>query len=368
MDRIGGDKATEHWRPVGEIDLRSNVAQVVRYSMVSHMARKRPNITPHNWQVDCAVCIALGYDILGISGTGSGKSLVYQLLAGIPNSTHIVISPITGLVEAQAKALNDVGISAIGLTADSMQRYTGSLWDDIAACRYTFVISSPEVLLHSESEFWLRMVRERDNNLFLQRLRSITVDEAHMVWKWGGVVDSKTQKSFRSTFKEIGNFRVLFPDIPFLMLSATITPVVRGYLYKVMKLHSPAYISRCSIQRTNIRVLFGVTEGAMNAKTFKELDFLVDHVRILHDMSVLPKFMVYTDERNRCQDIVKYLRNCMLKGFELDSDRPDRARLREVLVPYTGMYDEFTNSTNLANLGKGICRGMVCTEAAGKAG
>lgn len=310
---------------------------------------------------------------MGIAGTGMGKSLTFELLAALPGSSHIIISPIRGLVDDQARALRRHGLTAIGLTGNIIEAYGPSLWRDVASEMYQYVVSSPEVLLNPESDFWKNMVRRRDSVPFSKALRSITVDQCHMVWKWGGLVDAKTLQPFRASFKHIGKFRLLFPDVPFLLLSATVTPVVQGYLFQVMKLQAPSVIARTSIQRSNLQVIFSTTQEAKRSMGFSELDFLIRDAAASGELATIEKTMVYTDERSRCQDIVKYLRNSFI-DFLSNADQassdpgrtpPSLADQKMAIAPYTGIYTADTNGKRLQDLKDGTCRVLVCTEAAG---
>ncbi|RPA70785.1 P-loop containing nucleoside triphosphate hydrolase protein, partial [Ascobolus immersus RN42] len=355
-DYVSNDASSESWIPISRMDLNTPRAIELKRTMlddIQQATRRGPDFNPRRFQIDIATSVALGKDTLGISATGSGKSLTYELLAALPNSTHIIISPIRGLVEDQTRALRKHGLTAIGLTGDTIEAYGPSLWDDIANARYQYVVSSPEVLLNPESEFWKRMVRNRDTTPFLQRLRSITVDECHMVWKWGAVVDEKLKQSFRASFRLIGKMRLLFPYLPFLLLSAT-------------------------------------TSDAKKSLSFSDLSFLVSEPAKSGQVSGIKKTMVYTDERSKCQDIVKYLRSSFFRSFKerqdalrLDSDQqdntpaqqevlegmPSRAELQHQLLngitPYTGIYTATTNDKRLQDLKDDVCRILVCTEAAG---
>lgn len=349
-DVIGGEKATENWNPLSFLDMATSNRLATRRVLETEMVKRRPDLVCKSFQLDVAVAVAGGEDVLGISAPGTGKSMCFQLLAGIPHSTHIIISPLRGLVSDQAKELERIGISAIGLTADAMSKYGPGLWEDITRAKFQFVISAPEIICNPECVFW--------------KLRSITVDEAHMVWKWAGVVDRKSQALFRADFRHIGSFRILLPEVPFLLLSATITPVVRGYLFEVMKLHRPSYICRCSIKRTNIRVLFSTTTDARSANTFSELNFLLQGATDANDARGLKKTIIYTDERNRAQDIVRYMRNTLLRELQ-PAARPTREEMRRLMFPYTGYYDDFSKDTHMDNFKRGEALMMVCTEAAG---
>lgn len=52
---------------------------------------------------------------MGVAGTGIGKSLTFELLAGLPDSSHIFISPIRGLVSSPTDNIAGRGSSLFSL-------------------------------------------------------------------------------------------------------------------------------------------------------------------------------------------------------------------------------------------------------------
>lgn len=64
--------------------------------------------------------IAHGYDVIGIHGTGSGKSLVFQLLgAAYPYWTNVVFMPTRALVQDQITRITERGFIAKHVTSVS---------------------------------------------------------------------------------------------------------------------------------------------------------------------------------------------------------------------------------------------------------
>ena len=87
------------------------------------------------------------------------------------------------------------------------------------------VYTSLEMLLEATSRFQTEVVRE--NNKFTRNLTLIAVDECHCVASW---------EEFRPLFDEIGKLRLLFTNVPFACLSATIMPHVAGWVHEAYKL------------------------------------------------------------------------------------------------------------------------------------
>jgi len=67
----------------------------------------------------------------------------------------------------------------------------------------------------------------------LQRwnVKLIAVDEAHCISEWG--------HDFRPEYRQISQLRELFPNVPFMALTATATERVRADIVTHLKLHEP---------------------------------------------------------------------------------------------------------------------------------
>ncbi|RPA71147.1 hypothetical protein BJ508DRAFT_315870 [Ascobolus immersus RN42] len=386
-DRIGNGKGGEHWLPLSDLKLRDpsnkiaakhikNCEDFIRLTKPRGITEAKP------WQVDVTAAVKMGHDVLALAATASGKSLCFQMIAASPG-TFIVLSPLKGLVKDQAKELNDMGVKTIGLTDDSIASYSkenngADIWDDIADCKYRCIVAPPELLFDNGCKLWKTMKDERKTHKFFKDLQCCVVDECNIIWKWGGLLDPKTGIAFRVNFKLIGNFRLLFPELPYMLLSATVNPAVRSYLFKTLKLHSPSYILRTSLERPNIRLLFAPTISPKSSSEFKELDFLFSEAIKEKDPKKIPKTIIYTDARSRVQDVARYLRNTLGKGFESSLDHE---KARDLISVYTGFYDDRSNTFNMTlfrgasidetpaemeALGDGrFSVILVCTEAAG---
>ncbi|KAK9465274.1 hypothetical protein V1512DRAFT_242233 [Lipomyces arxii] len=153
-----------------------------------------------------------GSDVFVLMPTGGGKSLCYQLPAlvnrGKTRGTTIVISPLISLMEDQVGHLRDMGISAEMISSKSdlqdRRRAFDSLWNG----DLTLLYISPEMLNTSGK------LRSAISTLHQkQKLARIVIDEAHCVSSWG--------HDFRPDYQQLGSFRLDFPDVPMMALTAT---------------------------------------------------------------------------------------------------------------------------------------------------
>mgnify|MGYP005848507315 CR=1 FL=1 len=65
------------------------------------------------FQLEMLADLEKGHDIIGIHATGSGKSLIFQILAvGYPHWSNIVIMPTRALIQDQIAKLEGYGLTA----------------------------------------------------------------------------------------------------------------------------------------------------------------------------------------------------------------------------------------------------------------
>ncbi|RPA74681.1 P-loop containing nucleoside triphosphate hydrolase protein [Ascobolus immersus RN42] len=336
----------DKWRRINELNLHTKAAIGHRRKFYAFLKEKRPDQNPKAWQLNTLTAVEMGHDVLCIAPLDAGKSRCFQGLAAVPDTFHIVISPIISLIQDQTRELNAMGISAFGLTADSIAEYV-------------------ETLLDPGSPFWKNMSDKRNSKPAYQKLASITVDEAHMMWKWGKIIDNKSKRVFRADFALIGNFRLLFPAIPLLLLSATVTPAVKGYLHEVLNLHKPAYVVKCSIRKNNLQFVIAPTVSKNKSGRFAELDFILNKTILDDSVDSIPRTIIYTDLRNSVQDIARYIRNKIAGEKGMPSLRRQIDKVKSLLVTYTGLLDDDSKFGNMDDFREGVSKILIATQAAG---
>jgi ATP-dependent DNA helicase RecQ len=178
-----------------------------------------------------------GRDVFVLMPTGGGKSLTYQLPALVMPGLTIVVSPLIALMQDQVDRLRANGIAATFVNsflsaAERTQRERAALNGQL-----NLLYVAPERLL---TPSFLALLDKVDNNVGLSLL---AVDEAHCVSEWG--------HDFRPEYRQLGQLRNRYPDVPMLALTATATERVRQDILTQLRLRDP-HIHIASFNRPNL--------------------------------------------------------------------------------------------------------------------
>lgn len=175
-----------------------------------------------------------GRDCLVVMPTGGGKSLCYQIPALVMEGLTLVVSPLISLMKDQVDQLLANGIAAAYLNSTQIRKQQH---DVMAACRAGHVkmlYIAPERL----------MMDNMIEQLQRWRLAMIAVDEAHCISQWG--------HDFRPEYSALGQIKLHFATLPFLVLTATADETTRQDILRLLDLRDPL-IQVSSFDRPNIR-------------------------------------------------------------------------------------------------------------------
>jgi len=170
-----------------------------------------------------------GRDVFALLPTGGGKSLCFQLPALIREGLTVVVSPLIALMKDQVDALTASGVAATFINstlgaAESRARLRGLFNGE-----YRLLYAAPERLMLDGT---IEMLRQWN-------VAQIAVDEAHCISEWG--------HDFRPEYRQIAKLRDVFPEVPFMALTATATERVRGDIVKHLRLRD----ARCYVASFN---------------------------------------------------------------------------------------------------------------------
>ncbi|KAI6115259.1 P-loop containing nucleoside triphosphate hydrolase protein, partial [Pisolithus croceorrhizus] len=166
-------------------------------------------VRPCLWQMRVAEEILRGEkDIICMAGTGMGKTLTFWMpLLFRPGDIQIVVTPLNLLGKQNVTSLVKAGIEAISISSETA---TPPNFQAISAFKYQVIVISPEQIMRLDGGF----ERLLKSPLFVQRIISIVIDEAHCLADWG---------EFRPEYRELGQLRYVVPrNVPLLVTSATL--------------------------------------------------------------------------------------------------------------------------------------------------
>ncbi|MBO6517179.1 MAG: RecQ family ATP-dependent DNA helicase [Bacteroidia bacterium] len=231
----------------------------------------RPN------QEDIIRAVCSGRDTLALLPTGGGKSICYQLPALELEGVCLVVSPLVALMRDQVELLKSKGISATYLYSGLSRRELQIEYENMRNGKYVLVYVSPERLKSPDFQ----------NSLGMTNLSFVAVDEAHCISQWG--------HDFRPVYREIGQIRLLKPEIPILALTASATAQVQQDIIEQLELRNTA-LYKSEFLRPNLSYQVRYTEDKRGE--------LLRHIQVTPGSGI-----VYVRSRRKTVEIANYLRN-----------------------------------------------------------
>lgn len=183
-----------------------------------------------------------GKDVFVLMPTGGGKSLCYQLPAiiksGITHGTTIVISPLISLMQDQVENLLSLNIKACMFNSKLSQEQKSTIQRIFKNGDLNLIYISPEMISTSKT------CQNIIESLYrIGRLSRIVIDEAHCVSNWG--------HDFRPDYKKLSFFKLKYPNIPMIALTATANNHVQNDIISNLKLRNPVILKQ-SFNRDNL--------------------------------------------------------------------------------------------------------------------
>jgi ATP-dependent DNA helicase RecQ len=195
-----------------------------------------------------------GHDTLALMPTGGGKSLCYQVPALYSSGVTLVVSPLISLMQDQVMNLRESGVEAVFLNSSQSLQESRLARQKLLRGEVKIAYVSPEGILGAGLlEFFSQVP-----------VSLVAIDEAHCVSQWG--------HEFRKDYTRLGELKEVFPNVPFIALTATADARTRADICEQLKLNQPR-IFVCSFDRPNIKYMI-----QDRADEMKQLErFIRDH-------------------------------------------------------------------------------------------
>jgi ATP-dependent DNA helicase RecQ len=207
---------------------------------------------PHQFEIISD--ILAGRDTFALLPTGGGKSLCFQLPAVLSPGLTVVVSPLIALMKDQVDQLTASGIFATCLNSSLPGEESTKRLRGLHNNSFKLLYVAPERLMLSG---FLDDLKKWNPTL-------IAIDEAHCISEWG--------HDFRPEYRQIPTLRDVFPNTPFMALTATATERVRADIVSHLRLRDPG-IHIGSFNRENLLYRVVPRDSAYN----QILKFMREH-------------------------------------------------------------------------------------------
>ncbi|VDC05528.1 unnamed protein product [Peniophora sp. CBMAI 1063] len=237
-----------------------------------------------------------GLDVLVIAPTGMGKSACFQIPAIADDyGVTLVVSPLLALMKNQISRLRQLKVAVGSLSSDTPEHEKKQIIQDLCSrvvdIRLLYV--TPERLQTSD---FMRVLEEVYSR---HQLRRLVVDEAHCISEWG--------HDFREEYRKLDRFRLKFPDVPIMALTASATPVVQSDIVRSLRLDQRTMYK--IVHPFNRENLFYEVRYHSTANTMDQCDAVFTFIANLHERRGRPSSgIVYCRSKKQCDELSNYLR------------------------------------------------------------
>jgi len=269
------------------------------YRDVKRALRERFKLTGfRHHQLDAINATLDGKDAFVLMPTGGGKSLCYQLPAviqsGRTKGLTVVISPLLSLMSDQVDHLRKLNIRAATLNSeippDQKREIMSHLRESDPEQFIELLYITPE-MINKSGAIQTLLTRLHKN----KKLARIVIDEAHCVSQWG--------HDFRPDYVALGGVRKLFPNVPYMALTATATENVKVDVMHNLGMERATVYAQ-SFNRPNLYYEVRSKKGKGKAK-----ELLDDISELIHTKYHNQTGIVYTLSRKNCEQMAEKLQD-----------------------------------------------------------
>ncbi|KAL1509934.1 hypothetical protein ABEB36_004598 [Hypothenemus hampei] len=191
------------------------------------------------YQLTAINAILSNKHVLVVKPSGSGKSLIYQMVSIYTKKLTVVIAPMISLIEDQLINMNKRNIPAEALHSHIEDEVIDEVFDKMWNGNINILFITPEQF-RARNEKRLRDTLKMlyDKN----QLGLFVIDEVHCISKW--------KNGFRKAYQELSGLQKY--KIPILGLTATMTPSNLTKIKEDLQLENPVVIKSPKTSRDNI--------------------------------------------------------------------------------------------------------------------
>lgn len=265
-------------------------------------------------------------NLVFVSPTGSGKSLIYQMAGILSQDQTLVISPLMALQKDQVESLWKKWVPATLINSSLLIDEKKERIINILNKSYSFVFAHPKQFLHKEKDS--KTIELKQNNILMNAsFGMMCVDEAHVIDNWG--------KQFIEEYSELLKLRKHFDVSKTILLSASLTKKMQDTIVENMfnEEEKPEVIVT-GFYRPEIK-LYVEEFNPLNANNESRLFFLN---RLLNENKG-QKSIVFCTTKNQVEEVTLFLKSKdhNVEGFYSKLDIKTKT---EIQNKFSGKYND----------------------------
>lgn len=200
----------------------------------------------------------------------------------------MVVVPLISLMEDQVENLKKYGINARMIHAATPVKEQIKIYEDMQKPPDDFKLLyvSPERL--SESN---KFMRQLESTYKQGKLSRIAMDEVHCIYEWG--------HDFRPGYKIMEKIKLIFPKVPIIGMSATLTNKATNETIAALNFSKPLVL-RSGLNRKNLHY-------SIRCKPKTHSKCMEDMIKLIKEKFNEQSGIIYCLSVRNCNDVCKYL-------------------------------------------------------------